>query len=76
MFIAKVSIFDNMQTFFEQIVYITKNIGHCLKEIPDLIGNALVSVSDVCQYCPPFITQIILIMFGTGIIMKCTHWGN
>lgn len=71
----EVSIFDNLNTFIEQVVYITKNIGHCLSALPDLIGNSLVTISEFTSYCPPFIAWIILFMFGTGIILKCTHWG-
>lgn len=73
---TNVSIFDNMQTFFEQVVFITKNIGHCLSKVPELITYSISSVSDFCSYCPPFVAFIILFMLGSGIILKGTHWGS
>lgn len=72
----EVSIFDNLNTFIEQAVYILKNIGHCLSAVPDLIGNSLVTVSDFVSYCPPFISFTLLFMAGSGIILKGTHWGS
>lgn len=72
----EVSLFDNLHTVFEQIVFITKNVGHCLSKVPDLITQSISTVSDFCSYCPPFIAFIILFMLGTGIILKGTHWGS
>lgn len=71
-----VSIFDNLNTFINQVVYITKNVGHCLTKIPDLIGDGLAYISDFTSYCPPFIVFIVMFMFGTGIMCKGAHWGD
>lgn len=72
----EVTIFDNLNTFIEQVVFIIKNIGHCLQQVPDLIGNSLVTLSDLVSYCPPFISLVVLFMAGSGIILKGTHWGS
>lgn len=71
-----VTIFDNLNTFITQVVTITKNIGHCLYEIPSLIVEGGERIADFLEYCPPFIAWIILFSFGTGIIMKGAHWGS
>ena len=71
-----VSIFDNLNTFINQVVYITKNVVHCLGKVPELITYSINTVSDFCSYCPPFIAFIILFMLGSGIILKGTHWGS
>ena len=69
-----VTIFDNLNTFISQAVYVIKNVGHCLAAIPDLIGDSVVSVSEFLEFCPPFISFIILFTLGTGIILKGAHW--
>lgn len=71
----EVSIFDNLNTFINQTVEITKNVGHGLRAIPDLIGNSLVTLAEFTEHCPPFITWVIMFLAGTGIILKVTHWG-
>lgn len=71
-----VSVFDNINELVNQVVYITKNIGHCLSKVPDLIGDGLTSITDFTSYCPPFIVFIVMFLFGSGIILKGTHWGN
>ena len=71
-----VTIFDNLNTYIDQVVYVLKNVGHCLSKIPQLIGSAVTVVSDFCTYCPPFIAFIILFMLGSGIILKGSHWGS
>ena len=71
-----VTIFDNLNTLIDQVVYITKNIGHSLSMIPDLIGDSIVSVSEFCYYCPPFIQFMLFFLLGTGIMKKVTHWGD
>lgn len=73
---SDVSIFDNLNTFISQVVYVVKNVGHCLSAIPDLIGDSLVSVSEFLEFCPPFISFIVLFTLGTGIILKGAHWGS
>lgn len=72
----EVSIFDNLNTFINQAVYVLKNIGHCITKIPDLIGDGLAYISDFTAYCPPFVVFIVMFMFGTGIMAKGAHWGD
>lgn len=72
----EVSIFDNLNTYIEQVVYITKNIVHLLFSLPDLIGDGMAVLSDFLSYCPPFLTWLFLFMAGSGIVLKGTHWGG
>ena len=71
-----VTIFDNLNTLIEQVVFIIKNIGHLLLSLPQLIGDGLATISDFTQYCPPFLAGLFMFMFFSGIILKGTHWGS
>lgn len=73
---GNVSIFDNLNTYIDQVVTVVKNIGHCLYEIPALIIETGTRISEFLEYCPPFIAWTILFCLGTGIIMKGAHWGS
>lgn len=72
----QVSVFDNLDTFMNQVVYITKSIVHTLSKLPDLIGNSIVTASEFASYCPPFIAWMILFILFTGLMMKTSHWGS
>lgn len=73
---GNVSIFDNLNTYIDQVVTVVKNVGHCLYAIPALIIETGTRVADFLEYCPPFIAWTILFSLGTGIIMKGAHWGS
>lgn len=74
--LMEVTIFDNLNTFINQVVHIAKNVGHCLSQIPDFLVDSVISLNAFTSYFPPFITFIILFVAFTGIILKGAHWGN
>lgn len=71
-----VSIFDNLNTFFESAFSVVKEIAHGFTVLPDLISHGLNSLSGILDIFPPFVQFLIAFTASTGIILKITHYGG
>ena len=71
-----VSIFDNLNTFFESAFSVIKEIAHGFSVLPELINHGLNSLSGILDIFPPFIQFLIAFTASTGIILKITHYGG
>lgn len=71
-----VTIFDNLNTGLNYVVFVFKNVANLLLSLPELVGDGLALLSDFTSYCPPFLTFLFLFLAGSGIVLKGTHWGG
>lgn len=72
----EVSIFDNLQTFLEQLVEFFSQVLNGLRFIPTLIHDSGALIVRYSSMFPPLILFIVGFLFSGGIILKLLHWGD
>lgn len=71
-----VSIFDNLNTFLNQVCEFLAQILNALRVVPTFIHDSGEQLLRYSSIFPPFVWFLITFAFGSGIICKLLHWGD
>lgn len=72
----QVSIFDNINTALQNIINVTREIGHGFTQLPRFINQSFDIIDQLDTYIPDTFFYMIVLTACVGVILKITHYGE
>lgn len=72
----EVSIFDNINTGFQSIVNVTREIAHGFTQLPRFINQSFDIIDQLDSNIPDVFFYMIVLTACAGVVLKITHYGE